>query len=212
MAIDFQNDFLSSQGMCAARGSNVSALSGAVARAARLLAWARRVPLAVVHTKEAYAPDLADLNAFRRLKDRVVGQPGPLGRFLIRGEHGTDFVESMAPAHGEYVLEKSAFSAFHGTPLADDLRHFGITHLILAGVTTQCCVSSTLRSAVDHGFFPLLVTDCCAAFEPADHQRSIDVIAAENHALGWTSDLRRVCSSAPQIDGNAPSRIAPALN
>jgi nicotinamidase-related amidase len=117
------------------------------------------------------------------------GQPGPLGRFLIRGEPGQDIVADLAPEPGEPVFDKPGFSAFYRTGLQDHLRSHGITHLIVTGVTTQCCVHSTLRSAVDRGYWCLTLEDCCAAQEPALHEAALSLIYGEGHLFGW------VCAS-----------------
>jgi nicotinamidase-related amidase len=159
------------------------------------LAAARTTGMHVVHTREGYAADLSDLNPFRRISDPFIGGVGPNGRFLIRGELGNQIVPEMAPLAGELVLDKAGFSAFFRTGLSETLGRNSITHLILMGVTTQCCVASTLRNAVDEGYFCLLLEDCCAAFDPADHDASIRVIYAENNNFGWVSDSARFAAA-----------------
>ena len=146
--IDFQVDFVEDAGRSGSVGLPVDRLQAAVPAAARALLAARRGGLFVFHTREAYAPDLSDLNPFRRRYDRVIGSQGPLGRFLIRGDKGTEIIDSLKPVDGEATVDKAGFSAFHGTNLDDMLRERGIETLLLSGVTTQCCVASTLRDAV----------------------------------------------------------------
>ena len=119
----------------------------------------------------------------------MVGDPGPLGRFLIRGEAGHDFVDELRPAQGEAVVDKPGFGAFYRTDLEGMLRAAGVTHLILSGITTQCCVHSTLREAVDRGFWCLTVADCCAAIETAWHDATMSLIPSEGHLFGWICDL-----------------------
>jgi nicotinamidase-related amidase len=203
LSIDFQQDFVG-QGFCLARGDNVANLRKALGPAQQALQLARSAGVTIVHTREGYAPDLGDLNPFRRVSDQVIGEAGPAGRFLIRGEPGNQIVPEMAPIDGELVIDKAAFSAFHGTGLAGVLRAAGIDHLILTGVTTQCCVASTLRSAIDEGFFPLVLKDCCAAFDTADHDASISVIYAESNNFGWVSDVVRF--SEGLVLGASPAR------
>ena len=190
--IDFQADFLAADGMNASRGLNVKYLAQALAPARRVLDAARAAGVFVFHTREAYAPDLSDLNLFRRQYDTIIGQRGPLGRFLVRGEEGTRIVETMQPIDGEPVIDKAAFSAFHQTTLDTILRVRGIETLLLTGITAQCCVASTLRSAVDHGYSCVLLEDATSAFEFADIEATINVIYSENDNFGWVSDSERV--------------------
>lgn len=191
LCIDYQRDFLSEDGMCAARGLPVRKLAHVIEPARQVLAAAREKGLPVVHLREAYAPDLSDLNAFRKVRDRIVGAPGPLGRFLIRGEPGTQTIVQLAPRPGEAEFDKPGFSGFYGTGLHEMLQAGGITHLVMMGITTQCCVASTLRASVDLGYFPLLLADACAAYEPAHHEAVIETVFSENHQFGWVSDSAR---------------------
>jgi nicotinamidase-related amidase len=193
--IDFQEDFISAGGMAASRGAAVEHLSRAVPAAQRALKAARSAGIFVFHTREVYSPDLSDLNAYRRRYDGVIGKPGPLGRFLIRGERGSEIIAALRPAENEPVIDKAGFSAFHQTTLDMILRVRGIDTLILAGVTTQCCVASTLRSAVDLGYSCVLLQDACAAYDPADHEATVRVIYSESDTLGWVSDSRRFANA-----------------
>lgn len=195
LSIDYQRDFLDDDGMCAARGLPTGNLARVLPVARPVLDAARRLGMFVLHTRECYAPDLSDLNAYRRVRDSIIGTPGPLGRFLIRTDDGTAIVPLMAPLEGEPVIDKAGFNAFYGTELDRILQRRGITHLLLMGITTQCCVSSTLRGAVDHGYFPLLLQDCCAAYDQQDHDASVQVIFSENHTFGWVSDSVRLAAA-----------------
>ncbi|MBU2533731.1 MAG: cysteine hydrolase [Alphaproteobacteria bacterium] len=159
-----------------------------IPRVARLLALARRLGCMIVHTREGYSPDLADVSAFRHDLG-YVGHPTPLGLSLIRGEPGHDFVQDLLPLPGEAIIDKASFGAFYQTELHDILQDAGIDHLILAGVTTQCCVHSTLREAVDRGYWCLTVADCCAASEEGLHEAALIIIAGEGHLFGWICDV-----------------------
>src|SRR3984957_12425903 len=117
LCIDYQMDFLSEKGLCAERELPIDVLRRTLAPSRRVLAGARAAGIKVLHTRECYAPDLSDLNAFRRERDTIIGAPGPLGRFLIRGEQGTIIVDEMAPRPSEPVIDKPGFSAFYGTEL-----------------------------------------------------------------------------------------------
>jgi len=191
LCVDYQRDFLAAEGMCAIRGLPVDVLASVIAPARQAQAAARSAGMTVAHLREAYLPDLSDLNAFRKARDTIVGQPGPLGRFLIRGEPGTQIIPELAPAAGEVAFDKPGFSGFYRTELHAALQARSVTHLVIMGITTQCCIESTLRSAVDLGYFPLLLADCCAAYEVAHHAAVIESIFSENHQFGWVSDSSR---------------------
>ncbi|MHA1153006.1 MAG: cysteine hydrolase family protein [Alphaproteobacteria bacterium] len=187
LAIDMQRDFLAEGGMCAQAGEDISALRKTVPIVTGLLEAARRASLSVIHTREGYAPDLSDMHELKRARHSA-GQAGPLGRFLIRGEAGHDFIEECRPLDGETVIDKPGFSAFYKTDLEDLLRGQGISHLVIAGVTAQCCVFSTIRAAVDRGFYCLLLADACAALDPGLHRATLDIIQGEDHLFGWIAD------------------------
>ena len=188
LVIDMQRDFLHPEGMCGLEGEGYLSLRAIIPTVQASLEDARAAGLTVVHTREGYAADLSDLPASRHGGD--VGRTGPLGRFLVRGEAGHDFIEELPPAPGEAVIDKPGFSAFFRTDLEDRLKQAGISHLLFSGVTTQCCVLSSLREAVDRGFHCLLLEDCCAALDPAWHQATLDIIASEGNLFGWIADSR----------------------
>ena len=153
-----------------------------------MLAAARQAGLMIVHTREANAPDLSDvpptfLEATERTGARV-GSPGPLGRLLIRGEHGSGIVDELAPAADEIVIDKPGFSAFEGTPLGAILFARGIRSLLICGITTEVCVSSTLRTAIDRGFRCTTLRDACASAYPDLHEASMRIIEVEGGVFG----------------------------
>ena len=187
LAIDMQRDFLDAGGMCAELGEDVSGLRATVPIVTDLLDAARRARLTVIHTREGYAPDFSDMHELKRARHSV-GQTGPLGRFLIRGEAGHDFVDECRPLGGETVIDKPGFSSFYKTGLEALLRGKDISHLVIAGVTAQCCVLSTIRAAVDRGFHCLLLADACAALDAKLHRATLDIIQGENHLFGWIAD------------------------
>lgn len=187
LVIDMQRDFFPDPDDPESDGT-VDPRTAIVPRVAALTEHARQLGIKVIHTREGYHADLSDVSGFRRSLE-YVGRPGPDGLLLIRGEAGHDFLDALQPRADELVIDKAAFSAFHGTGLDDHLRQAGIDHLILCGVTTQCCVHSTLRSAVDCGYWCLTVADCCAAEEPILHDAALALIAGEGHLFGWICDL-----------------------
>lgn len=184
LVIDLQRDFLDPEGFCGQAGDDLSPVRAVLPRVEALLPRLRKAGVRLIHTREGYAADGSDIHAMKRERGSV-GSSGPLGRFLIRGESGHDFVEEMRPAPGETVIDKPGFGAFYRTELEEILRDGGISHLIIAGVTTQCCVFSTLREAVDRGFWCLTLEDCCAAFDRSLHDGVFAMIQGENHLFGW---------------------------
>lgn len=193
LAIDMQRDFFGDED-----GEEQDPMRAVIPRVAELIAFARQTGCLVVHTRECYAPDLSDVTDYRRSLG-YVGRKGPLGRFLIRGEKGCEFVDEVKPLAGETVIDKPGFSAFYRSDLDEVLRKAGVDHLIFCGVTTQCCVHSTLREAVDLGYWCLTVADCCAAEDDALHDAALMMIGGEGDLFGWVADLRGVLSAtAPQ--------------
>jgi len=168
LVIDMQRDFIAPGGAADEGGENVAAAQAIVSNVGRVLRAARERGLLIVHTREGHEPDLSDLHAAKRERSAAsgaeIGAKGPLGRFLVREEYGHDFVDELRPEPGELVIDKSGFGAFHATDLRERLSIRGITHLLFTGVTTQCCVFSTLREAVDRGYYCLMIADCSAAF------------------------------------------------
>jgi len=189
-----QRDFLDPRGMCGVLGDDVAGLQAIVPALQRTLAAGRRAGLEIAHTREGYAADLSDVHAAKAERGGI-GQEGPLGRFLIRGEAGQDFVDECRPLDGETVIDKPGFSSFYKTGLEDLLRGQDISHLVIAGVTAQCCVLSTIRAAVDRGFHCLLLADACAALDAKLHRATLDIIQGENHLFGWIADSTDLISA-----------------
>lgn len=187
LSIDMQRDFFGDDGD--------DPMREIVPRVTQLLDAARNIGCRIVHTREGYAPDLSDVTAYRKSLG-YVGRPGPTGRFLIRGEWGHDFLDEVAPHEGETVIDKPGFSAFYASNLHEQLQASGINRLILCGVTTQCCVHSTLREAVDLGYWCLTIADCCAADDPDLHEAALRLIAGEGDLFGWIGDLQDFLAGA----------------
>ncbi|MCP3974120.1 MAG: cysteine hydrolase [bacterium] len=194
LVIDMQRDFLELDGMSAVEGEDVAELRKVIPVVQRLVAASRAAGVRVIHTREGYAPDLSDVNQAKADRSSV-GESGLLGRFLIRGEPGHDFAAGFQPVPGEAVIDKPGFGAFFASDLESLLKKAGVTHLILCGITTQCCVHSTLREAVDRGFYCLTVADACAAFDPEVHDAVLRIIQAENHLFGWIANTTDVLTA-----------------
>ncbi len=188
LSIDFQKEFFA-DGM----GECLDEMRSIIPRVAKLISLARTIQCKVAHTRESYQPDLSDVSEYRRSLG-YVGKSGPMGRFCVLGEPGHEFVEAVQPVHDETVIDKASFGAFHNTDLDEILKRDGIDHLIICGVTTQCCVHSTLREAVDRGYWCLTVADCCAALEPGLHDAALSLIAGEGHLFGWVADVQDVAN------------------
>jgi nicotinamidase-related amidase len=196
LIIDMQRDFLDPAGYIAQSGVDVGVLRAVIPQVRLLLQAARKFGIPVVHTREGHRPDLSDLSAVKRRRAAGAGAPigsvGPLGRLLVRGEPGHAIIQELAPLAGEPVIDKPGFGAFYATDLELLLRTAGINTLTLAGVTTDICVHSTLREAIDRGFDCLTVGDACAAGDPSIHEAMLACIAGEGGILGKVVSTQEV--------------------
>lgn len=205
IVIDMQRDFCSPGGYADRSGIDIERMQAVVGTVAQLLQSARAAGVLVVHTREGHLPDLSDCPASKRRRSAVAGAPiggmGPLGRLLIRGEHGHDFVDELQPGSGEIVIDKPGYGAFYATRLGDVLAARGVQQLILCGVTTEVCVHSTLREAVDRGYQCTTVSDATAASQPENQAPALAMIGVEGGIFG------RVASTAAcvaMLAGNDP--------
>jgi nicotinamidase-related amidase len=188
--IDMQRDFLEPGGFGAALGNDVALLRSAIAPTERVLCACRDARMMVVHTREGHRPDLSDLSPAKRVRGRFatcIGDPGPMGRILVRGETGHDIVPELTPAPGEPVVDKPGKGAFYATDLEAMLRGRGIAQLIVCGVTTEVCVNTTVREANDRGFDCLVLDDCTGSYFPEFHQAGIAMIKAQGGIFGWVA-------------------------
>jgi nicotinamidase-related amidase len=190
LVIDMQRDFLEPGGFGAALGNDVSHLARAVAPCRALLAAARAAGVTVIHTREGHRPDLSDCPPAKLTRSPPgmrIGDAGPMGRILIRGEAGHDIIPELAPRPGEVVLDKPGKGAFWATDLEPILRHRGIEALLVAGVTTEVCVSTTVREANDRGFRCAVIGDACASYFPEFHAAALAMIHAQGGIFGWVT-------------------------
>ena len=193
--IDMQRDFLEPGGFGSLLGNDVSLLQRTIAPLQEVLAAARATGMTVIHTREGHRPDLTDAPPAKLARGHLscgIGDPGPFGRILVRGEHGHDIIDELAPAPGEPVLDKPGKGAFYATDLELLLRNGGITRLIVTGVTTEVCVHTTVREANDRGFKCIVPGDCCASYFPEFHEVGLRMIKAQGGIFGWVSDSKRV--------------------
>lgn len=198
VVIDMQRDFLEPGGFGAALGNDVRPLQAIVPTVRALLDAFRAAKLPIIHTKEGHAPDLSDCPPAKRLRGRGslrIGDPGPMGRILILGEPGNDFVAALAPRPGEIVLPKPGKGAFHGTDLHAQLAALGVRRLVIAGVTTEVCVQTTMREANDRGYECLLVEDATESYFPEFKAATLAMVRAQDGIVGWTAPARAVCAA-----------------
>jgi nicotinamidase-related amidase len=195
IVIDMQRDFLEPGGFGESLGNDVGQLRRTIEPTRAVLAAWRSAGLPVIHTREGHLPDLSDCppsKLARGAPSMRIGDPGPKGRILIRGEEGHDIVDELAPAPGEPVIDKPGKGAFYATNLDLVLRANAISHLILTGITTDVCVHTTMREANDRGFECLVLADCTGSYFPQFHRAALQMISAQGGIVGWvaaSSDL-----------------------
>jgi nicotinamidase-related amidase len=196
IVIDMQRDFCAPGGYADQAGLEIGRLRAPIPAISRLLDSARALGLQVVHTREGHRPDLSDLHESKRHRAEQAGAPigarGPLGRLLVRGEYGHDLIDELRPLAGEPVIDKPGYSAFAYTDLDLLLRRRGIGHLVICGVTTEVCVSSTLRAAVELGYACTLVSDACGSPSAELHAAALAMVEVEGGLFGRVLDSRSV--------------------
>lgn len=195
MVIDMQRDFLEEGGFGASLGNDVSQLRRIVPTVARLIEGFRKAALPVIHTRECHRPDLSDLPDAKRERGNPalrIGDPGPMGRLLVAGEPGTEIISELVPLPGEVVIDKPGKGAFYDTELAAVLRNRQIHNLVIAGVTTEVCVQTTMREANDRGYDCLIARDATASYFPEFHEITIRMLTAQGGIVGWAADTNRI--------------------
>ena len=194
LCIDMQRDFCLPGGFAESLGNDIRQVAPCIPVIARLQEGFRKAGLPVIHTKECHKPDLSDLPTAKRNRGNPklkIGDVGPMGRILIDGEEGSDFVVENAPREGELVVSKPGKDAFYGTELRDYLVRRNISNLVITGVTTDVCVQTTMRCANDRGYDCLLVEDGTDSYFPEFKAMTLKALVAQGGIVGWTckSDL-----------------------
>jgi nicotinamidase-related amidase len=194
LIIDMQRDFVMPGGFGEALGNDVSQLQVTIAPTKAILDGARKAGMLVIHTREGHRPDLSDCPPAKLTRGRGktrIGDPGPMGRILVRGEMGHDIVPELYPIAGEVVIDKPGKGAFFATDLELILRDRGVKTLIVCGVTTEVCVNTTVREANDRGYECVVLSDCVGSYFPEFQKAALAMIKAQGGIFGWVSDSAR---------------------
>jgi nicotinamidase-related amidase len=200
VVIDMQRDFVEPGGFGASLGNDVSLLHSAIGPIAALLAAWRARGWPIVHTREAHLSDLSDCPPAKRLRGAPslrIGDAGPMGRLLIRGEPGTSIIPALAPQRGELVIDKPGKGMFWATGLHEMLQALGVTHLVFTGVTTEVCVQTSMREANDRGYTCLLVEDGTESYFPEFKAAALAMVVAQGAIVGWVAGSAQVLDGIP---------------
>ncbi|MEY4484880.1 MAG: hypothetical protein RL693_2332 [Verrucomicrobiota bacterium] len=198
LIIDMQRDFLEPGGFGDMLGNDVSQLRRTIEPNQKLLAAWRSAGLQVLHTREGHRPDLADLPPAKKVRgkgSKTIGDVGPMGRILVRGEAGHDIIPELYPLPSEPVIDKPGKGAFFATDLHAILQNLGIQQLVVTGVTTEVCVNTTVREANDRGFNCLVPADCVGSYFPEFQEMGLKMIKAQGGIFGWVTDSDKIISA-----------------
>src|ERR1700712_4497312 len=205
LIIDMQRDFMEPGGFGETLGNDVSQLARAVEPIAAVLKDARESGMLVVHTREGHLTEVSEAprgKVERGAPSLPIGDPGPMGRILIRGEEGHDIIPALYPLDGEVVIDKPGKGAFYATELSDVLEQYAIENLLVCGVTTEVCVNTTVREANDRGYRCVVLADGCASYFPEFHEMGLKMIKAQGGIFGWVSDSTSVLKAMASTDSN----------
>ncbi|MBV7433430.1 cysteine hydrolase [Cardiobacteriaceae bacterium TAE3-ERU3] len=195
--IDMQRDFVEPGGFGEALGNDVSLVRSAIEPCKRVLDAARKAGIMIIHTREGHRNDLTDCPAAKLTRGgkTFIGEQGPKGRILVRGEQGHDIIPELYPQDGEPVIDKPGKGAFYQTDLHAILQNRDIKTLIICGVTTEVCVNTTAREANDRGYECIIPEDCVASYFPEFQKYALEMIKAQGAIVGWVSNADNIISA-----------------
>ncbi|SOD71914.1 nicotinamidase-related amidase [Jatrophihabitans sp. GAS493] len=206
--IDMQRDFVEPGGFGETLGNDVSVLQAVIPPLQQVLARSREIGMTVIHTREGHVPDLSDCPPAKLSRGKPsmrIGDPGPKGRILIRGEYGHDIVDELKPLPEELIIDKPGKGSFYATGLQDFLVSEGITSLIVTGVTTEVCVHTTVREANDRGYECLVLSDCVGSYFADFQQAGLAMFSAQGGIFGWVAPSASLLDVLATVQEAAPS-------
>jgi len=206
LMIDMQRDFVEAGGFGEMLGNDVSLLRSTIEPCQRVLEAARAAGISIIHTREGHRADLTDAPPSKLARGKLevgIGAQGPMGRVLVRGEHGHDIIPELYPQGDEPVVDKPGKGAFYETDLHLILQNRSIASLIVCGVTTEVCVHTTVREANDRGYECVVLSDCVGSYFPEFQRVALEMIKAQGGIFGWVSDSATAVSALGKVKPEA---------